>query len=451
MKYLTLAVFCAVVFFSDLSLAADLGLRAMTYNLHGYHPTGEAPRFLESRLNGELTPVQSHLFYFTPSELQRGHARRLDGLAQNLKTLLPDIVFLQEVGAGFGEANKNCDTFLKTKTENSDGPALNSAVRLANRLSAQGYSPALACRGNTGWQTYGREFENARVVKVVDGKREVVYDYKANPFPNGLIIEGMALLYRAPWMLVSNEMAQIIYNRFGGLAAVQFAVLTRKNVGKDFSILVANLHSAHKVAHFEVDVALRKAISARLNKPGAPKIDSVVLAGDMNAFTYRPNSAHANESEVSMVPLEVKVDAEYDFTAIATDFSLANLLKSLLHELNNDQIFKPWAKIVDTKQAETRIDDAVAQFQDWMRRARQQPSDETVLTEALSHVVSRQTCKPIEWGQAACSFPERIDAIFTGKKLSAKNSFILYSQDGWQTLDGFSDHPALIADFEIGQ
>src|SRR5687768_1367879 len=70
-------------------LASFLAL--MTLNLHGYHPMGEAPRWIEER-GKPPQPANSDIFFFAPEEFARGNSRRLQALARDVSRLAPDLV-----------------------------------------------------------------------------------------------------------------------------------------------------------------------------------------------------------------------------------------------------------------------------------------------------------------------------------------------------------------------
>ena len=74
-------------------------LRILSLNLHGYHPTGEAPRYFENRM-GEIRSAPSDIFYFQWQEILRGRALRAKRLSSAIKQVAPHIVLFQEVAAG---------------------------------------------------------------------------------------------------------------------------------------------------------------------------------------------------------------------------------------------------------------------------------------------------------------------------------------------------------------
>src|SRR5687767_410915 len=98
-----------------MKLFAAVPITLLTLNLHGYHPMGEAhrsqatvPRTVApfgsadasfAKPTAEAGLTDSHLFYFTREELDRGHRRRLDQLAEDMRNIAADLVLLQEVGA----------------------------------------------------------------------------------------------------------------------------------------------------------------------------------------------------------------------------------------------------------------------------------------------------------------------------------------------------------------
>src|SRR5262245_27209381 len=92
------------------AFATLAGLSLFTLNLHGYHPMGEAPRFFQSQ-GKRPEAARSDLHFFTSEEYERGNSRWLARLSSDLHRLAPDLILLQEVGAGSPEGRKDCDVF----------------------------------------------------------------------------------------------------------------------------------------------------------------------------------------------------------------------------------------------------------------------------------------------------------------------------------------------------
>ena len=76
---------------------------------------------------------------------------RLDLLARDIKKILPDVILLQEVGAGAPNSKKDCADF--NEYSGADKPWENTAWRLIYRLMQSNYSGGVVCRGNLGWVT----------------------------------------------------------------------------------------------------------------------------------------------------------------------------------------------------------------------------------------------------------------------------------------------------------
>ena len=183
-------------------------LSLFSLNLHGYHPMGEARRYREDR-DGRIRPAGVYpsgvpLSFFTTDELDRGHRRRLDRLAADLRRLAPDVICLQEVAAGAPWTPRNCDVFLHDYPD--DWFEANSALRLARRLNEgdRPYRPTLACRGNVGWVT--GPFTQERIVTFDGTQRRVLIDFDGNPYPEGILVEGMAVLVRQPWQVIEDSL-----------------------------------------------------------------------------------------------------------------------------------------------------------------------------------------------------------------------------------------------------
>ena len=93
-------------------------LSVLTLNLHGQHPMGEERRLLIHQ-DGKKEIAWSHLFYFTPIEIQRGSNRRNEVLSGHLDEARPQLIFLQEVGAPVVSQTEACRDFqLKNTAEN---------------------------------------------------------------------------------------------------------------------------------------------------------------------------------------------------------------------------------------------------------------------------------------------------------------------------------------------
>jgi endonuclease/exonuclease/phosphatase family metal-dependent hydrolase len=409
---------------------APLGktLTFMTLNLHGYHAMNEKPRYFEDRA-GAVTEAASSPFYFTRAELDRGNAARLDALANDLTTRLPDVIALQEVGAGSPDVARDCATFDNAPL--ADSPSANTARRLAARLSAQGYSVEVACRGNVGWNTDASTFKDRRIVTLSGSVKTVVHEFDSNPYPGGILVEGFGLLYRAPLKATDATTLDVVINSNGEHTKAQLVAL--ESEGK--SIVVVNVHGGHKVQHFEQAVAIRKAVSDYLvKKPGPHR---VVFLGDFNSRLHRPNNPVFLD-EPSIVPWEIEVKGEYSYRD-ASSTSSFTALRDKMRALNAST-YKSFATLPEGE-ANARIDAAIGKLRSWIETK----PEPLVFTEALSSAAAG-ACKPPKTGFGACETDARIDHLFFAGGLSLVESHALYVNADDHLLSGtYSDHPAVSA------
>lgn len=419
----------------------DVPLTVFSMNLHGYHPTGEGERFREDR-QGRTRPAESNLHYFTYEELDRGNRRRLDRLADDLGKAAPDIILLQEVAAGSPGGPKNADLFYRQSSD--DNFDTNTAVRLMNRLNRSGktYAASLAFRGNVAWQTYHDTYSHERVVKFEDGKKKVVHEFDSNPYPQGLFAEGFAVLAREPWKVMDKQEMNVTTNYKGDRVFVQVVALKREQPtapgGKPAEespwVVVANIHGGHKVGHFEQAVAVRSAIADYVKRfPSPNTFGGVILGGDFNAELYRPAE---KKGEVSTVPWEVRVPGQFDFS----DISSKEALIKALHELNNDQRYKPWATIRDGREADRRIRDSVDRFFELQKNPVESHLRDTMLTGERRPPAASPGL-PLS---AATEMKERIDFILSEPQQLVEESGVAYASNDWRSVDGLSDHPAIL-------
>ena len=398
--------------------AAASEFSVLTLNLHGYHPTGEAERWSEDR-SGKLQKTDSDIFFFTEQELDRGHRRRLDRLARDLNALAPSVVLLQEVAAGGPKTPKTCTEFLAQPP--GDGFTLNSAVRLTRRLNSA-YNVALACRGNIGWWTDPTTFREQRILKRASRTDFApVFDFGANPYPHGLIVEGLAVLVRKPWKILDQQIWDLALSPSEPKAIAQLVVIGKEN--GDWIALV-NIHAGHKLRHFEQAVAARKRLADYLAQAHfSGQFLGPVIGGDFNAFL----------SEISTLPWEASIER-----------GETDRVKAALLALNDDPKYKPWARIENPS---SRIDQAVSEFLAFSEQSPKSPA----LSETLENT---SACAPNLLPSAlqpACSHPGRIDFIFTDPGLKTSNAAVIYSKNNWNSLDSVSDHPGLYSEFQLGQ
>lgn len=408
----------------------------LTLNLHGYHAMDEAPRFFEDESSGALTPAISSPFYFTLDELFRGNTKRLDALAADLRARLPDVIALQEVAAGAPDTSRDCAAF--TADTPGDEPHTNTALRLARRLAKEGYQAVLGCRGNVGWTTDPGTFASRRIVRK---KGDVVFDFGESPYPDGILVEGFALLVRSPIEVLTHEVLDVPHGPKGERIKAQIAALRlpRANASDEESpvIAVVNVHGGHKLAHFEQAVALRAAVSAWMTSEKVAT-GRVVFLGDFNARLHRPNEKGVLE-EAASAPWEIKVEGQFDYVD-PEDGAASQKLADALLALNASS-YKSFATLPEPE-AKTRIDAAIAQLRSWQRSEKTTP----VLHEALFTSSGRGACKPPTDGHGACSVDARIDHVFFGGSFEVAESYALYTHHDDHRLAGtFTDHPGIAA------
>jgi endonuclease/exonuclease/phosphatase family metal-dependent hydrolase len=408
-------------------------LTFMTLNMHGYHAMNEKPRMFEDR-SGALSEAPSSPFYFSRAELDRGNAARLDALADDLRARLPDVIALQEVGAGSPDVARDCATFDNAPL--TDAPSANTARRLASRLASEGYSVEVACRGNVGWNTDPNTFKDRRIVTMSGNTKSVVHEFDSNPYPGGILVEGFGLLYRAPLKAVDSQTIDVAINSHGERTEAQLVTLDYE--GKSF--VVVNVHGGHKVQHFEQAVAIRKAVGDYLAK--AANVAGVVFLGDFNSRLHRPKDPVFLD-EASIVPWEVEVKGEYsyrDATATASFTALRDKMRAL-----NASSYKSFATLSESD-ANARIDAAIGKFRTWL----ESKPEPLVFTEALSLAGASSSCQPPKTGFGACETDARIDHLFFGSGLSLVESHALYTNADDHALAGtLSDHPAVVSTLRL--
>lgn len=419
--------------------AADDAISLLSLNLHGYHPTGESQRWFQSR-TGDVLPALNHLFYFSTTELARGHERRLDQLAARVDELAPDVVLLQEVGAGWPRRANNCDDFYADASADQDWG--NSALRLNARLKRKRYRSVLACRGNVGWRTDDNTFAAARIVE--DGGN-VIFNFGANPYPMGMLVEGFAILVSDKWRVTESGLWHLRQNYFGDTFQVQYAVVVPSGVyDPERAVGIINIHGGHKVGHFEQAVALREAMSGLMRTTKIPP-QSWIVGGDFNVSLYRPTHEQ-DEIDASAVAWEVSASSFFDFDLRANTKEKTEQLRRLLTSLNNNRAYKDYATILDRSQAAQRIEAAVARFQRWQERI---PPADYQLVEALALATTTKKCQPANVSFVSCNATERIDNIFFGGAIKLQNAFMTFVDSSSQHLRGMSDHPGIFASFSL--
>lgn len=411
-------------------------LSFLTLNLHGYHPTGEKERFFEDR-SGNVTPAPSSPFYFTRQELERGNAARLDALAADLKTRLPDVIALQEVGAGSPDTARDCATFDGEPL--ADAPSANTAWRLASRLSADGYAVKVGCRGNIGWVTDASTFKDRRIVTTAGGK-QVVYDFDSNPYPGGILVEGFALLWRAPLRAIEDKLLDVSINGSGERFKAELVAL---EVDASSWVLVVVVHGGHKVQHFEQAIALREAVSSYVAaSPKRASLAGVVFLGDFNARLHRPKHPVFLD-EPSSVPWEIAVPGEYSYEDAGADAPFVDL-RDRMRALNASS-YKTFATLPEAD-ANARIDAAISRLRAFVKK-KEAP---LVFAEALWTANQEKRCAPPKTPFTACEAGARIDHVFFGGGLAVDEAHVLYTNADDHDLAGtFSDHPGIWATLRL--
>jgi endonuclease/exonuclease/phosphatase family metal-dependent hydrolase len=425
-----------------------VNLSLFNLNLHGYHPMGAPRRYREDR-NGRIRPAGVYpsgepLFFFTTDELDHGNRRRLDLLAGDLHRQAPDVICLQEVAAGCPWTPR--DRAIFSQEFPNDWFEANTALRLSRRLNALGnaYRPVLACRGNVGWVTSPGTFAEERVVTFSGTTPRVVFDFGDNPYPDGLLVEGLAVLLRPPWEPIGEWEWSLPINFKGDRLFAQ-AVAVRHGTAKGSPwFVVVNVHLGHKLANFEQAVALREALRPFRKGAGdwgdaAPEAClGAIISGDFNAFLYRPGDARG---DVSMAAWEVQVPGHFDFRPESENFG--DLLAALW-VLNNDRQYKSWASIQDPSEARQRIEEAaVGLFK--------QGADVPVFREALTTAAGLNSKARRGLADLPCaeSVPDRIDFVFAEPSLAVANACVVYPGNSWSSCAGTSDHPALFVEYNL--
>lgn len=436
-------------------------LRLMTLNLHGYHPSGELIRWYEFK-DGSRSEGPSDIFFFNQEELARGHLARLDWLAKDVETFSPDVLLLQEVGAGAPWLEKDCATFYRFSSD--DHFEVNSAIRLNERLAKAGakYHLSLACRGNTGWTTNSKTFSDKKIIvwsKDSPAKVHTVFDFGSNPYPNGIIVEGQAILTKAELEVLGEYSWRLPINDSGDTFFFQAVVVGLKQERAEGEgspwLIIANLHALHGLQHFEAALQVRKQLEGLLKHQRKGTYLGTIIGGDFNANLYRPGSE--GDGEVSMVPWEIKVPGEYDFSANKASvwrFDLKQKLFKIAHSSQpSDQL---------NKRIETAIDGFISS-----QKVKNGMTES--FREALWSAEKSGHCTPMLGYDGACGSSDRIDHFMLpvmlpvtspvtspvsnldyGKtnKFSVKNAFMVYRHNDFHRTDTLTDHPGVVIDVE---
>ena len=444
LSYVTLALGAGVSLLGSAEFAHASRLNVVTLNLHGYHPMGFEERILQTR-DGKKAVADSYLTYFQFEDLREGHERQLQYLANSFSQLSegdkPDVLLLQEVGAGLPNSAKDCAEFYAKPQGDFFGK--NSSLRLQSHLAWAGenYQAELACRGNIGWRTDHATFAKSRVL-TKSGR--VVFDFDANPYANGFIVEGTAILVRAPYRILEQRVDWLPIEGTNENTFLQFARIQKQ--GESSWFLVANLHGTHKVRHFEAALAARAHLTSFLSThPDRANLRGAIVGGDFNANLYRPNPRLNRRSterltEVSTVPWEVASPGQFDFSN-ANDAAFANLEETLWRQ-NIDARFKPWATVGSDPAARERVHSAVQRF-----KSVALSSPQIQLRETFDGLTGSQ-CLSLKSLTSSCSRKDRIDLIFASPELTPIAGAIIFSQNNFQSLEGPTDHPGVYVRYE---
>jgi hypothetical protein len=411
--------------------------RVLSLNLHGYHPMSEPLRYAE-KIGQEPKLTEPYLTYFTPEEIRRGQTKQLTTLQEQITSLSPDLILLQEVGAGLPETTKDCAEFYRE--EGGDTFGRNSALRLRDRLNARGagYDTALACRANIGWRTDENTFANTRIWRGEGAARELVHDFGANPYPQGFIVEGTAILARAPWRLEDPRIWNIPLAKAGETFFFQGSRLRYADSAE--WLLVVNVHGRWNVRHFEAAVELRRQVDSYVSaQPDRAAFRGFFIGGDFNAPLFRPRTGAA---EVSGLPWEVSRPGEFNFGADAGDEAWKDLSARLWALSFKDG--KYTAELGPEAEARQRTEEAVFTYRSFVESG---VPERLPLQEALTP----QTCSASRWPafEAACTFPKRIDLLFHSPGLVTRAATVLWSSNTFFTTEGVSDHPGLLVDLAL--
>ena len=443
MKILITLTFILCIF--PLMAKYDHTIKTLSLNLHGYHPMGEKERYLQDRA-GNLTLTSSSIHYFKLLEIIRGNQNRLDQLSINVHELSPDIIFLQEVGAGSpNNRNKTCQDFYKKFPY--DFAFENTSLRLEKKLDGLGkkYSSLLACRGNLGWFTGPLQFSEERIV-TKDGN--IIFDFDTNPYPHGILIEGSSIMVSHRLKVLDHQIHNDSHNYLGKRFFYQMAAISDEN---NNWFLAVNIHAGHKMDHFEQSILIKKNILNYLTQhhfKGTFK--GVLIAGDFNARLFRPNlkeETHSDFSEVSTVLFEVKKENQFDFLLdYATENQKIQYLRQELIKLNESS-YKPWASILDQKEFNRRLDDSLNEFK-LLQKAYQQGAYKNylIMQSSLETANEQGLCRPDENLAGACFFKNNIDFIMKTPLFGISNAYVAFSKNNWTSLDYISDHPGIFAE-----
>ena len=381
----------------------------MTLNLHGYHPMDEQRRVIQVKENPKEVS-DSYLFYFTVDEINRGVAKRQHVLAHQLRKLKPDILFLQEVGGGEIQQEKNCDSFYR----------INAAIDLEKRLSR--HRSWVACRGNLGWWTDPSTFNDRKIFTEMSG--ELIFDRGSNPYPLGMLMEGLAIITGPSIKVHSHYAERIRTSHERESFYFQMLKFSISSMARGWYLGV-NIHAGHMIQHFEQAVAVRRFLSEFLaRQPDRADFKGFIIAGDFNALLP--------EREVSSVPWS------FDHAWQTKDGLISELLKLNLSD------YKPHSRL-EQNQARTRSELSVDKLFDWFSWPRHS------LDGSLFEVSLNSRCLPDAlMKKPFCFQKEKIDHIYVSNKSMIQSFSLLYEHHNWKNLeDTVSDHPGVFTKLKV--
>lgn len=424
-----------ICFFLPIKTFSASDLSILSLNLHGYHPMGESSRYLQKGKDRKFSKSLSHLYYFTPQELTRGNEQRLDLLTTELKEIKADIILLQEVGGGdWNKPSKNCNDF--TKKFAKDSPYENTALRMQRRMTE--YTPHLACRGNVGWITNQRTFDD---VTVYNKHKKIIFKKGDNPYPHGILVEGMGILTSKNIKVLDHYFWNFPFNYKGQLLFTQIIRFQKVNSKNKKWYLLFNVHMGHKINHIEQSFSIQHAALNYINNHSdRDNFGGLLVGGDFNAMLYR--KGHYIDS--SMTSWEIKVDGQFDFSTPSSHEGL----KDLYHKLNNLKFYKHWASIKNQYEADTRITHIIESFNNL--KERQSAYGIFPMQSSLDYIERKyKTCSPKKKYRGFCGLKNRIDFIFATKNIIPKRSFMIFKENSWTKLNNYSDHPGILSTFQL--
>lgn len=367
-------------------------------------------RRIKVNANGTKELSWSHLHYFSPTEIKRGLEKRQAKLALDIKSLAPDLIFLQEIGGGVIDQKKTCSDFIES----------NTAQDLQKRLKT--HKVFTGCRGNTGWWTDSHTFSDFKIE--TETSQKIVYQAGDNPYPNSLIIEGLATLTSKKIIVLDHRDETIRINKNNESYFFQLTRFSHVDK-KDQWWIAINVHGGHKIQHFEQAVATRHYLSQYIRlAPHTEQFSGIIVAGDFNALPI--------QEEMSMTPWS------FDYRWQTQDILTKELMAM------NSSSYKPFATL-SYNEAKIRVSQTVSSLFDWFARNR------SIHDASLKEVLLHSPCVKVQNEfNPFCDWKHKIDHIFVSPTMKIKNHSGIYQQNNWTDLaSSLSDHPGLLTHLEI--